>query len=176
MATQPLPVQPLEGVAIARYVRVSPQKARLVIDLIRGENAERALTVLETTRKRVARDVGKVLRSAIANVQRKAEDAGSPLDVDRLYVSRCAVDPGPVLKRYRGAPFGRAHGYVHRTSHIVVAVAEHSGSAAERAETPTTARGRVRKALDTARRQQQAKVERKKKVEKKLKKRQKKAS
>jgi large subunit ribosomal protein L22 len=176
MATEALPIaQPLEGVAIARYVRVSPQKARLVIDLIRGEGAERALTVLGTARKRAARDIEKVLRSAIANVQRKAEDAGSPLDVDRLYVSRCAVDPGPMLKRYRGAPFGRAHGYVHRTSHIVVAVAEHAGSAAQRAEAPTTTRGRMRKALETARQQQKVKAQRKKKVEKKLKKRQKKA-
>jgi large subunit ribosomal protein L22 len=176
MATEPLPIaQPLEGLAIARYVRVSPQKARLVIDLIRGQGAERALVVLRTARKRVARDIEKVLRSAIANVQRKAEDAGSPLDVDRLYVSRCAVDPGPVLKRFRGAPFGRAHGYVHRTSHIVVAVAEHVGSAVKRAEVPKTTRGRMRKALETARQQQKAKVEKKQKVEKKLKKRQKKA-
>jgi large subunit ribosomal protein L22 len=177
MATEPLPVtQTLEGVAIARYVRVSPQKARLVIDLIRGEGAERALTALQTARKRVARDVEKVLRSAIANVQRKAEDAGSSLDVDRLYVSHCAVNPGPVLKRFRGAPFGRAHGYVHRTSHIVVAVAEHAGSAAERAEVPKTARGRVRKALESARQQQKVQIEKKKKAEKKLKKRTKKAS
>jgi large subunit ribosomal protein L22 len=155
MATQPLPAtQPLEGFAVARYVRISPQKARLVIDLIRGEGAERALAVLSTARKRAARDVEKVLRSAIANVQRKAEDAGSSLDVDRLFVSRCAVNPGPVIKRFRGAPFGRAHGYVHRTSHIVVAVAEQAVSAARRAEEPTTTRGRVRKAIETARKQQ----------------------
>ena len=174
MATEPVPIsQPLEGVATARYVRVSPQKARLVIDLIRGEGAERALTVLRTARKRVARDIEKVLRSAIANVQRKAEDAGSPLDVDRLYVNRCAVDPGPVQKRYRGAPFGRAHGYVHRTSHIFVAVAEHAGSAAERAQAPQTARGRVRKAIETARQQQKVRAEKQKKVEKRLKKRKK---
>jgi large subunit ribosomal protein L22 len=172
MATEPLPIaQPLEGIAIARYVRVSPQKARLVIDLIRGEGAEHALTVLRTARKRVARDIEKVLRSAIANVQRKAEDSGSPLDVDRLYVNRCAVDPGPVLKRFRGAPFGRAHGYVHRTSHISVSVAEHAGSAVERAQTPKTTRGRMRKALETARQQQKTKIEKQKKVEKKLKKR-----
>lgn len=162
MSSQPLPVsEPLEGFAIARYIRVSPQKARLVIDLIRGEGAERALTLLSTARKRVARDVEKVLRSAIANVQRKAEDAGSSLDVDRLYVSRCAVDPGPVLKRFRGAPFGRAHGYVHRTSHIAVAVAEQAGSAARRAEQPTTTRGRVRKAIETARQQQRTQARRK---------------
>jgi len=146
---------------VARYVRVSPQKARLVIDLIRGAEAERALTVLGTARKRAARDVEKVLRSAIANVQRKAEDAGSPLDVDRLYVSRCVVNPGPVLKRFRGAPFGRAHGYVHRTSHIVVAVAEQAGSATRRAAEPTTTRGRVRKAIETARKQQKTQAQKK---------------
>ncbi len=172
MATEPMAVPlPLEGVAIARYVRVSPQKARLVIDLIRGEGAERALTLLHTARKRVARDVEKTLRSAIANVQRKAEDAGSSLDVDRLFVSRCSVDPGPVLKRFRGAPFGRAHGYVRRTSHIVVAVAEHAGSAVERAQAPTTTRGRMRRALETARQQQKAQARKKEKIEKKLKKR-----
>lgn len=146
---------------MARYVRISPQKARLVVDLIRGEVAEHALTILSTTRKRAARDVAKVLHSAVANVQRKAEDAGSPLDVDRLFVSRCAVNPGPVLKRYRGAPFGRAHGYVHRTSHIVVAVAEQPRSAVQRAEQPTTARGRVRKAIETARKQQKPQARKK---------------
>jgi large subunit ribosomal protein L22 len=163
MASQPLPVsEPLEGSAVARYVRISPQKARLVVDLIRGEAAERALTILGTARKRAARDIEKVLRSAIANVQRKAEDAGSSLDVDRLFVSRCAVNEGPVLKRFRGAPFGRAHGYVHRTSHIVVAVAEHPQSAVQRAQEPTTTRGRVRKAIETARQQQRAQARRKK--------------
>ncbi|HVB35208.1 MAG TPA: 50S ribosomal protein L22 [Patescibacteria group bacterium] len=163
MASQPIPVsEPLEGFAVARYVRLSPQKARLVIDLIRGEGAERALTVLGTTRKGAARHIAKVLRSAIANVQRKAEDAGSPLDVDRLFVIRCAVNPGPVLKRFRGAPFGRAHGYVHRTSHIIVAVAEQAGSAARRAEEPTTTRGRVRKAIESARQGQRAQARRKK--------------
>lgn len=148
--TQPT-VEALEGVAVARYVRVSPQKARLVIDLIRGVGAEKALSVLASTRKRVARDVEKVLRSAIANVQRKAEDAGSPLDVDRLYVNRCVVNTGPSMKRFRGAPFGRAHRYVHRTSHIVVAVAEQPGSAERRAQAPTTARGRMRQAIESAR-------------------------
>jgi large subunit ribosomal protein L22 len=163
MATQPLPVtEPLEGFAVARYVRISPQKARLVIDMIRGEAAEHALTVLAAARKRAARDVEKVLRSAIANVQRKAEDAGAPLDVDRLFVSRCAVDPGPVQKRFRGAPFGRAHGYVHRSCHIVVAVAEQAGAAARRVAEPTTTRGRVRKAIETARQQQRAQTRAKK--------------
>ncbi len=171
MATEPLPIsQPLEGVAIARFVRHSPQKARLVIDLIRGEGAGQALTVLGGARKRAARDIAKVLRSAIANVQRKAEDAGSSLDVDHLYVSRCAVNAGPVMKRFRGAPFGRAHGYVHRTCHIVVAVAERARAAAQRAEAPTTVRGRVGKALDTARRQQEVQAKRRQKVEKRLKK------
>jgi large subunit ribosomal protein L22 len=165
MATGNLaPVEPLEGAAVARYVRVSPQKARLVINLIRGAGAEQALQVLASTRKRVSRDIEKVLRSAIANVQRKAEDSGSPLDVDHLYVSRCMVDPGPTVKRFRGAPFGRAHRYVHRTSHIAIAVAEHAGSAVRRAQPPTTTRGRVRKAIDMAR--QQVKKREKEKAEK----------
>lgn len=174
MATATQPIAPsLEGVAIARYVRVSPQKARLVIDQIRGQGAEHALTVLASARKRVARDISKVLRSAIANVQRKAEDAGTSLDVDRLYVSHCAVNAGPVMKRFRGAPFGRAHGYVHRTSHIEVAVAEQAGAAAHRAEEPTTTRGRVRKAIETARQQQRVQAKKKSAPKKTTKKREK---
>src|SRR5712692_7443023 len=130
MATQPAAI---EAVARARHVRLSPQKARLVVDLIRGQRAENALQILHYTRKRAARDVEKVLRSAIANAERKAEDAGESLDVDRLYVSRCFVNEGPRWKRLRPAPMGRAFRYQKRTSHIVVAVAEHHLAAQERA-------------------------------------------
>ena len=75
----------IEAHAIARHVRMSPQKARLVIDLIRGQKAQDALQSLRYTPKRAAKHIEKVLRSAIANAERKAEDAGSPLDVDQLY-------------------------------------------------------------------------------------------
>src|SRR3984893_18449250 len=114
----------IQGMAMARYVRVSPQKARLVVDLIRGQRAEEALQTLRFTKKRVAKDVEKTLRSAIANAERKAEDSGESLDVDALYVTSCCVNEGPRWKRMRPAPMGRGFRYQKRTSHIVVSVAE----------------------------------------------------
>jgi len=123
----------IEGVAIARYTRVSPQKARLVVDLIRGQRAADALQTLRFTKKRVARDVEKTLRSAIANAERKADDSGASLDVEALYVTGCCVNEGPRWKRMRPAPMGRGFRYQKRTSHIVVQVAEHHRAAADRA-------------------------------------------
>jgi large subunit ribosomal protein L22 len=147
----PSPV--IEAQALARFVRMSPQKARLVVDLIRGQRAEEALQILRYTKKRAARDIEKVLRSAIANAERKAEDAGASLDVDELYVSRCFVNEGSRWKRLRPAPMGRAFRYQRRTAHIVVAVAEHHTAAAERAAAAAQAaaaekgvRGAVKKA------------------------------
>jgi large subunit ribosomal protein L22 len=119
-------------VASAKHVRMSPQKVRLVIDLIRGQRAESALQILRFTMKRASRDVEKVLRSAIANAERKAEDAGASLDVDHLFVSNCYVNEGSRWKRLRPAPMGRAFRYQRRTCHIVVGVAEHHAAAAER--------------------------------------------
>jgi large subunit ribosomal protein L22 len=127
---QPSPV--IEAQALARHVRMSPQKVRLVVDLIRGQRAEDALQILRYTKKRCARDVEKVLRSAIANAERKAEDAGATIDLDELFVSRCFVNEGSRWKRLRPAPMGRAFHYQKRTSHICVAVAEHHVAAAER--------------------------------------------
>lgn len=143
----------IEARAAARYVRLSPQKVRLVIDLIRGQRAEDALQILRYTRKRAAHDVEKVLRSAIANAERKAEDAGQSLDVDELYVSRCFVNEGPRWKRLRPAPMGRAFRYQRRTAHIVVGVSEHHVAAQERvaaaaaeAEAHKGVKGAVKKA------------------------------
>ena len=147
----------IEAHAIARHVRMSPQKARLVVDLIRGQKAQDALHVLKYTPKRAAKHVEKVLRSAIANAERKAEDAGAPLDVDQLYVSKCFVNEGSRWKRLRPAPMGRAFRYQKRTAHIWVGVSEHHIAAAERVaanvaevEAQKGVRGtarRVRKAL-----------------------------
>lgn len=117
---EPAAAPPVEARAVARYVRLSPQKARLVIDLIRGRQAGEALELLRFTRKRAAKDIEKVLRSAIANAEQKAET----VDVDRLYVKQAYVNEGPRWKRIRSAPFGRAYQYQRRTSHIVVRVAE----------------------------------------------------
>ena len=143
----------IEGIAKARYTRVSPQKARLVIDLIRGRRAEEALHTLQFTKKRVAKEIEKTLRSAIANAERKAEDSGESLDVDQLFVTRCYVNEGPRWKRMRPAPMGRGFRYQKRTSHIVVEVAEHQravagriAAAADEAQQSKGVKGAVRKA------------------------------
>ena len=106
--------------AEARYIRVSPQKARLVVDLIRGQNAGAALLTLRSVNKRIAPSVEKVLQSAIANAKGLAEG----VDVDNLMVSEAYVNEGPRTKRIRSAPMGRAYRYQRRTAHIVVEVAE----------------------------------------------------
>ncbi len=143
----------IEGLAQAKFVRVSPQKARLVVDLIRGQRAEDALQTLRFTKKRIAREVEKTLRSAIANAERKADDAGASLDVDALYVTECCVNEGPRWKRMRPAPMGRGFRYQKRTSHIVVGVSEHHRAAQDRlaaaaaeAEASKGVKGAVRKA------------------------------
>src|ERR1700751_1495648 len=113
-----IPTAPaIEAQALSRHVRMSPQKVRLVVDLIRGHRAEDALQILRYAKKRAARDVEKVLRSAIANAERKAEDAGANLDVDELFVSTCFVNEGSRWKPLRPAPMGRAFHYQKRTSH-----------------------------------------------------------
>jgi large subunit ribosomal protein L22 len=110
----------MEARAEARYVRVSPQKARLVIDLIRGQQAGKAISILQSTNKRIAPAVEKVLRSAIANAENKSTD----VDVDELYVSEAYVNEGPRMKRIRPAPMGRAYRYQRRIAHIVVKVSQ----------------------------------------------------
>jgi len=110
----------MEARAEARYMRVSPQKARLVVDLIRGRKAGDALNILRSTNKGIAPDVEKVLRSAIAN----AQNLGTEVDVDKLVVAEAYVNEGPRSRRVRPAPMGRAYRYQRRTSHIAVTVAE----------------------------------------------------
>ncbi len=110
----------MEAKAEARYIRVSAQKARLVVDLIRGQKAGAALNTLRAANKRIAPTVEKVLQSAIANAQHKNED----VDVDELFVSEAYVNEGPRMKRVRPAPMGRAYRYQRRLSHIVIKVAE----------------------------------------------------
>lgn len=144
----------IEAHALARHVRVSPQKARLVLDLIRGQQAGSALQILRFTKKRIATDIEKILRSAIANAERKADDAGESLDVDHLFVSRCFANDGPRWKRLRPAPMGRAFRYQKRTAHILVGVAEHVAGAEQRAEAAAAeaqARKGIRGAVKKAR-------------------------
>jgi large subunit ribosomal protein L22 len=106
--------------AEARYARGSAQKARLVIDLIRGQKAGDAINILRATNKRFAPLVEKVLHSAISNAANRLPD----VDVDELYVTQAYVNEGPRMKRIRPAPMGRAYRYQRRMSHIVVKVAE----------------------------------------------------
>ena len=108
----------MEAKAEARYIRISAQKARLVVDLIRGQQAGAALNTLRATNKRIAPTVEKVLKSAIANAQNRNED----VDVDELYVSEAYVNEGPRMKRVRPAPMGRAYRYQRRMAHIVIRV------------------------------------------------------
>jgi len=111
----------VEAQATARFVRTSAQKAGLVCDLIRGKSVNQALATLQFTRKMIARELAKVLRSAVANLQQKDGFSG---DVDRLYVSACYANQGMSLKRVRPAPMGRAFRIVKRTAHLTVKVAE----------------------------------------------------
>ena len=110
----------MEARAEARYIRTSPQKARLVVDLIRGQRAGDAINILRTTNKRIAPSVEKVLRSAIAN----AENRNNDVDVDTLIVTEAYVNEGPRQKRIRPAPMGRAYRYQRRSAHIVIQLAE----------------------------------------------------
>ena len=111
----------IQAHATARYVRTSAQKAGLVLELIRGKDVNRALATLRFTKKSVAAEVAKVLRSAIANAQQKDGFSG---DVDRLFVSACFADQGPSQKRVRPAPMGRAFRVLKRTAHLTVEVTE----------------------------------------------------
>lgn len=130
-----------------RYVRVSPQKARLVLDLIRGRRVEEALNTLTFTKKRIAEKVLKTLRSAIQNANYLSTEKGADVDVDNLYVKRAVANEGPRMKRIRPAPQGRAYRYQRRMSHIEIALAEKpraNGAAA--AASTTAAKPAARKA------------------------------
>lgn len=119
--------------ATAKYVRTSAQKAGLVLDLIRGRDVNAALSTLRFARKGVARDIEKVLRSAIANAQQKEGFGG---DVERLFVNACYANQGPSQKRIRPAPMGRAFRVVKRTAHLTVQVTERPSRIIEDAVTP----------------------------------------
>jgi large subunit ribosomal protein L22 len=115
----------LEVQAVSKYVRTSAQKAGLVMDLIRGKRAAEAIAILRFTKKSIAKDIEKTLRSAIANAVLVAErNEKRRLDEDDLYVSACYADQGPSQKRVRPAPMGRAYRVIRRTAHLTVKVAE----------------------------------------------------
>ncbi len=112
----------MEARAIARHVRMSARKVRLVVDQIRGKSVNEAYAILQFSKKSAAEPVGKTLRSAVANAQVKAQDGGNALDVDDLKVSEVFVDEGATLRRWKAAAQGRAAPRRHRTSHITVIV------------------------------------------------------
>ena len=114
----------MEFRAEARYMRVSPQKARLVLDLIKGQKVEEARNTLLFTKKRVASTVGKLLQSAIDNANFLSTEKGVDVDLDQLYVKSAVANDGPRMKRIRPAPMGRAFRYVRRIAHLEIVLAE----------------------------------------------------
>ncbi len=121
----------MEFRAEGKYIRVSPQKARLVLDLIKGRRVEEAMNTLTFTKKGIAPDVAKLLRSAIENANYLSSEKGLEVDVDNLYVKRAIANEGPRMKRIRPAPQGRAYRYQRRMSHIEIALAEKGKNGAE---------------------------------------------
>src|SRR6201993_2290467 len=114
----------MEFRAEARYMRVSPQKARLVLDLIKGQRVEQARNTLLYTKKRVAATVGKLLQSAIDNANHLSTEKNIDVDLDQLYVKSAVANDGPRMKRIRPAPMGRAFRYVRRIAHLEIVLAE----------------------------------------------------
>ena len=114
----------MEFRAETRFLRVSPQKARLVLDLIKGRRVEEARNTLMFTKKRVAAHVGKLLQSALDNANFLATEKGLDVEIDNLYVKRAVANDGPRMKRIRPAPQGRAYRYQRRISHIELVLAE----------------------------------------------------
>ena len=117
-------INPNEFRAEARNLRVSPQKAKLVLDLIKGQRVEAAINTVMFTNKRIAPVVEKVLRSAVANAQYLSDERNLDVDVDNLIVKTAVANEGPRMKRIRPAPMGRAFRYQRRIAHIIITVAE----------------------------------------------------
>ena len=120
-------VETREYRAEAKFQRVSPQKARLVLDLIKGRGVQEALETAAFTKKRIAPVIHKLLTSAVDNAKYVAGEQGIDLDVDDLYVKQALANEGPRMKRIRPAPMGRAYRYQRRLAHIIVSVAERNG-------------------------------------------------
>jgi large subunit ribosomal protein L22 len=114
----------MEFRAELRYLRVSPQKARLVLDLIKGRKVEDARNTLAFTKKRVAAHVGKLLQSALDNANFLASEKNIDVEIDNLYVKSAIANEGPRMKRIRPAPQGRAYRYQRRIAHITLVLAE----------------------------------------------------
>ncbi len=131
--------------AEAKFQRTSPQKAKLVLDLIKGLRVEQALNTVHFSTKRMAPVVEKVLRSAIQNATYVSDEKGLDIDVDNLYVRTAIANEGPRMKRIRPAPMGRAFRYQRRLAHIIVTVAEKRSAAAGSASADTNPAPAVKK-------------------------------
>ena len=114
----------MEFRAQTNFVRVSPQKARLVLELIKGKRVEDALNTLAFNKKRIAAKVEKLVRSAVENANYLSTEKNIDVDLDSLYVKHAVANDGPRMKRIRPAPMGRAFRYVRRIAHIEIALAE----------------------------------------------------
>ena len=114
----------MEFKAKAQFTRVSPQKARLVLDLIKGKRVEDALSTLQFTKKRIAPAIFQLVRSAVENANYLSGEKGLDVDVDQLYVKTAIANDGPRMKRIRPAPMGRAYRYQRRIAHLEVVLAE----------------------------------------------------
>jgi large subunit ribosomal protein L22 len=125
--------------AEAKFQRVSPQKARLVLELIKGRRVGEALETVAFTKKGVAPLVEKVLRAAIQNANYLSQERELDLDVDNLYVKTALANEGPRMKRIRPAPMGRAFRYQRRLAHIVISVAERKRAGLVETADPETA-------------------------------------
>jgi large subunit ribosomal protein L22 len=131
----------MKATATLKYLKASPQKVRLVADLVRGKKVEEALSILRFTKKTCAKDLEKLLRSAVANAGNKETGA----DVDELVVSKIYVDEGPREKRVQPAPMGRAYRIQKRKSHVTVHVSDEVKAVNERSGTAKPAHARARK-------------------------------
>jgi large subunit ribosomal protein L22 len=130
----------MEVRAELRYLRLSPQKARLVLELIKGRRVEDARNILLFTKKRVAAHVGKLLQSALDNANFLASEKNIDVDIDNLYVKNAIANEGPRMKRIRPAPQGRAYRYQRRIAHIIVILAERGKDGANSAHVSGGAR------------------------------------
>ena len=141
-------VETKEYRAEAKFQRVSPQKARLVLDLIKGRGVQEALETAAFTKKRIAPVIHKLLTSAVDNAKYVSGERGEDVDVDNLYVKSAIANDGPRMKRIRPAPMGRAYRYQRRLTHIILSVAERDGGQSHlvtKADEPATAGKSVKK-------------------------------
>jgi len=140
----------LEVRATSKYVRTSAQKAKLVLDMIKGLRVEQAINPVHFSTKRIAPVVEKVLRSAIQNANYVSQEQGLDVDVDNLYVKTAVANEGPRMKRIRPAPMGRAFRYQRRIAHIIITVAEKGAAATAAAPEAPVAAAAPKKAAKKA--------------------------